>query len=88
MNEILQGDALTELCDIFDEVKRVLRKDGTCWVNLGDTYGGTGQHSEEHPEWRSKMIANERLKPYLEQQSVTNFMQIPIQNNEGDSTHD
>ncbi len=27
-----------KLCDIFDEVKRVLRKDGTCWVNLGDTY--------------------------------------------------
>ena len=28
----------TKLCDIFDEVKRVLRKDGTCWVNIGDTY--------------------------------------------------
>jgi site-specific DNA-methyltransferase (adenine-specific) len=26
------------LCDIFDEVKRILRKDGTCWVNLGDSY--------------------------------------------------
>lgn len=29
---------IKHLCDIFDEVKRVLRKDGTCWVNLGDTY--------------------------------------------------
>lgn len=29
---------ITKLCDIFDEAKRVLRKDGTCWVNLGDTY--------------------------------------------------
>jgi len=36
---------LTKLCDIFDEVKRVLRKDGTCWVNLGDTYGGSGNAS-------------------------------------------
>lgn len=27
-----------KLCDIFDEIKRVLTKDGTCWVNLGDTY--------------------------------------------------
>jgi site-specific DNA-methyltransferase (adenine-specific) len=36
---------IKHLCDIFDEVKRVLRKDGTCWVNLGDTYsgGGSGQ---------------------------------------------
>jgi DNA modification methylase len=33
---------ITKLCDIFDEVKRVLRKDGTCWVNIGDTYGGSG----------------------------------------------
>lgn len=31
---------ITKLCDIFDEVKRVLKKEGTCWVNLGDTYNG------------------------------------------------
>ena len=29
---------ITKMCDVFDEVKRVLRKDGTCWVNYGDTY--------------------------------------------------
>jgi DNA modification methylase len=29
---------ITKLCDIFDEVKRVLKKEGTCWVNMGDTY--------------------------------------------------
>lgn len=34
---------IKHLCDIFDEVKRVLRKDGTCWVNIGDTYGGSLQ---------------------------------------------
>ena len=27
-----------KLCDVFEEVKRVLKKQGTCWVNLGDTY--------------------------------------------------
>ena len=32
---------LSHLCDIFDEVKRVLKDDGTCWVNIGDTYGGS-----------------------------------------------
>lgn len=31
---------IKHLCDIFNEVKRVLRKDGTCWVNLGDSYSG------------------------------------------------
>ena len=27
-----------KLCEVFEEVKRVLKKQGTCWVNLGDTY--------------------------------------------------
>ena len=31
---------ITKLCDIFDEVKRVLKKEGTCWVNISDTYSG------------------------------------------------
>ena len=30
---------IKHLVDIFDEIKRVLRDDGTVWVNLGDTYG-------------------------------------------------
>lgn len=34
------NEYISHLCDIFDEVKRVLKKDGTCWVNLGDTYRG------------------------------------------------
>lgn len=29
---------IQKLCDIFDEVKRVLKISGTCWVNMGDTY--------------------------------------------------
>lgn len=29
---------INHLCDIFDEIKRVLRGDGTCFVNLGDSY--------------------------------------------------
>ena len=26
---------------VFAEVRRVLRDDGTCWVNLGDSYATT-----------------------------------------------
>ena len=33
---------IKHLCDIFDEVKRVLKNTGTLWVNLGDTYRGSG----------------------------------------------
>ena len=34
---------ISHLCDVFDEVKRVLKGTGTLWVNLGDTYGGAGR---------------------------------------------
>jgi DNA modification methylase len=48
---------IDKLCGIYDEVKRVLRNDGTCFVNLGDTYnagrsGGWagGKHGMNKPE--------------------------------------
>lgn len=34
---------LDALLAIFDEVRRVLRKDGLCFVNLGDSYAGSGK---------------------------------------------
>lgn len=32
-------DFVNNLCNVFDEVQRVLKPTGTCFVNLGDTYG-------------------------------------------------
>jgi DNA modification methylase len=41
---------VAKLVDVFREVKRVLREDGTLWLNLGDSYaaqrGGTHQPAE------------------------------------------
>lgn len=31
------------LVDVFQEVKRVLKDDGTLWLNLGDAYAGSGK---------------------------------------------
>lgn len=33
---------VAHLVSVFDQVRRVLRSDGTCWVNLGDSYQGSG----------------------------------------------
>jgi DNA modification methylase len=41
------------LCQIFDEVRRVLRKDGTCFVNLGETYYGSGGSTGHTPETKN-----------------------------------
>ena len=32
---------VANLVGVFDEVRRVLRKDGTLWLNLGDSYAGS-----------------------------------------------
>ncbi len=32
---IIHRGYISHLCDIFDEVKRVLKKTGSCWVNMG-----------------------------------------------------
>lgn len=34
-------DFVVNLCNVFDEVKRVLKPTGTCFVNLGDTFNGS-----------------------------------------------
>ena len=44
---------IKHLCDIFDESKRVLRKDGTCFVNIGDSYGGSGNASGHKEDTRN-----------------------------------
>ena len=44
------GEFVATMTDVFREVRRVLRADGTCWVNMGDSYaaqrGGTHQPAE------------------------------------------
>src|SRR5438093_4531940 len=34
----LKNDDLDNLAEIFREVRRVLRDDGTLWLNIGDSY--------------------------------------------------
>ena len=42
---------IDKLCSIYDEVKRVLRPDGTCWANLGDTYNNNTPGSRDPNRW-------------------------------------
>jgi len=49
---------INKLCDIFDEVKRVLKKTGTCWVNLGDVYGGSNSFG-----WKQTVAKKNQSNP-------------------------
>lgn len=39
--EATPAEFIAALVDVFREVRRVLRNDGTLWMNLGDSYAGT-----------------------------------------------
>ena len=42
-NEASVEEYLQTLVSVFREVRRVLRSDGTVWVNMGDSYAGSGK---------------------------------------------
>jgi DNA modification methylase len=42
-----------KLVAVFREVRRVLRNDGTVWLNLGDSYNGSGK-AGSNPEYQAK----------------------------------
>lgn len=42
-----------KMVEVFTEVKRVLKKEGTLWLNLGDSYSGSGKGGQSE-EKRSK----------------------------------
>ncbi len=45
---------VSKLVEVFREVRRVLKKDGTLWLNLGDSYwGGKGQSNYAYQERRT-----------------------------------
>ena len=49
---------LKHLVDIFREIKRVLRKDGTLWLNLGDSYNGSGPSGGMGKQYTNKGSQN------------------------------
>ena len=62
---------LEHLWEMMDEIYRVLKPTGTCWINLGDTYGGgnsgkggdTGKHKNENPNIQGTKFENGVKKP-------------------------
>lgn len=45
---------IEKMVEIFREVRRVLRPDGTLWLNLGDSYAGSGKGRNKTGEYRQE----------------------------------
>ncbi len=53
---------VAKIVAVFAEVWRVLRDDGTCWVNLGDSYAQGGKHRDEQEATIGEQKRIERQK--------------------------
>lgn len=50
---------VNKLVSVFHEVRRVLKDDGTLWLNLGDSYAGSGMGAANYPDSASeKQLSN------------------------------
>jgi DNA modification methylase len=58
-------DFVNNLCNVFDEIKRVLKDTGTCFVNLGDSYSsdtkGTGWPSDKQLSNKGSRYATKKF---------------------------
>jgi len=51
------GEYIEKMLDVFGEVSRVLRDDGTLWLNLGDSYAGSwGAQSRANGNYRKSTL--------------------------------
>lgn len=44
------SEYIEKLVAVFREVRRVLKKDGTLWLNMGDSYAGSGKGAASYPD--------------------------------------
>ena len=44
--EATPKEYISRLTEVFTEVRRVLRSDGTLWLNISDTYAGKGKSGQ------------------------------------------
>jgi DNA modification methylase len=56
---------------VFREVRRVLRDDGTLWLNLGDSYSGSGKGAWNVPDER-KVNVKETYRPNVNPSKIGN----------------
>ena len=53
---------VAHIVEVFREVRRVLRSDGTCWINLGDSYANDGKWGGETGGKQAYLGDNDRKR--------------------------
>lgn len=61
-----------EMVSVFREVRRVLRDDGTLWLNLGDSYAGSGRGGNPEDSPHQKQATNRGSRAFFHDSMVEN----------------
>jgi DNA modification methylase len=65
---------VSKMVEVFTEVKRVLKKEGTLWLNLGDSYNGSGKGGNPEGSVWSGFVGNKNreksAKPKAEKTDI------------------
>lgn len=69
---------IKHLCDIFDEGKRVLKKTGTIWINIGDTYGQSGKGAWKNKHSQKEVYVPDKKPRIKETLPAKCLLQIPF----------
>lgn len=74
---------LDKMVEVFSEVKRVLRDDGTLWINIGDSYTNSGRGGQgKHGEFSKRAIQKSRKENSTSRRNILglkpkNLMMMP-----------
>lgn len=68
--ESTPDEYVEKLVEVFREVRRVLRDDGTLWLNLGDSYAGSGKGAWDNKEVQKEVYVPDKDSPQCKLKKV------------------
>jgi len=66
-----------QLILLFDEIHRVLKSTGTCWVNIGDTYAGSGKGVWNNVDRRKESFMFDKKPAVIEDVMNKSLTMVP-----------
>lgn len=68
--ELTPDAFVDEMVAVFGEVRRVLRNDGTLWLNLGDSYAASGRGGNPDDSAHQKQGSNRGSRQFFQSEAV------------------
>lgn len=65
------NDYLEHLWELMNELYRVLKPEGTCWINLGDTYGTTSGNIKQGNLGTNKIKYTGKIQNYIKPEGMS-----------------